>query len=295
MGASDDSIREELIGAVLGELSLLRRDVKALSQLLDTTGKQFKDDGELTLLHFTSRYEQFLNQFAASSTDVLAEAGRFSEARDQLLGEISLRQYDEAIRNINRYCGSMRNMDQINIRSAECEDYSRILALQNDNYIDNLRDTERKDGFLSAKLSGTQIDAIAKDLGIAVAYEVEDTETLLGFFCVSRLGHWQAESIVHRLVHALQTDFRDSRVADSKNYCIFGPMCLSRSARGKNVLRMLYEHAIANLHGRFAAATGFISVDNPRSLSAMAKLDWQPVGRFHWGERQFHALIRDIV
>lgn len=96
MGASDDSIREELIGAVLGELSLLRRDVKGLSQLLVTTGKQFKDDGELTLLRFTSRYEQFLNQFAASSTDVLAEAGRFSEARDQLLGEISLRQYDEA-------------------------------------------------------------------------------------------------------------------------------------------------------------------------------------------------------
>ncbi|SOF01965.1 hypothetical protein SAMN05446635_10101 [Burkholderia sp. OK233] len=96
MGASDDSIREELIGAVLGELSLLRRDVKGLSQLLDTTGKQFKDDGELTLLRFTSRYEQFLNQFAASSTDLLAEAGRFSEARDQLLGEISLRQYDEA-------------------------------------------------------------------------------------------------------------------------------------------------------------------------------------------------------
>ncbi|WNC95459.1 hypothetical protein RI103_37830 (plasmid) [Paraburkholderia sp. FT54] len=96
MGASDDSIREELIGAVLGELSMLRRDVKGLSQLLDTTGKQFKDDGELTLLRFTSRYEQFLNQFAASSTDVLAEAGRFSEARDQLLGEISLRQYDEA-------------------------------------------------------------------------------------------------------------------------------------------------------------------------------------------------------
>jgi hypothetical protein len=96
MGAPDDSIREELIGAVLGELSLLRRDVKDLSQRLETTGKQFKDDGELTLLRFTSRYERFLNEFAASSTDVLAEAGRFSEARDQLLGEISLRQYDEA-------------------------------------------------------------------------------------------------------------------------------------------------------------------------------------------------------
>ncbi|RKE23918.1 hypothetical protein B0G76_8618 [Paraburkholderia sp. BL23I1N1] len=96
MGAPDDSIREELIGAVLGELSLLRRDVKDLSQLLEASGKQFKDDGELTLLRFTSRHEQFLKQFSESSADVLAQAASFAQARDQLLGEISLRQYDEA-------------------------------------------------------------------------------------------------------------------------------------------------------------------------------------------------------
>jgi hypothetical protein len=96
MGAPDDAIREELIGAVLGELSLLRRDVKDLSQLLEASGKQFKDDGELTLLRYASRHEQFLKQFSESSADVLAQAVSFAQARDQLLGEISLRQYDEA-------------------------------------------------------------------------------------------------------------------------------------------------------------------------------------------------------
>ena len=186
-------------------------------------------------------------------------------------------------------------MGQVSIRFAEREDYSRILALQDDNYIENLCDAERKDGFLSAKMSETQIDAIAKDLGIAVVYEVEEAETLLGFFCVSRFGHWQAGSIVHRLVHVLQTDFRDTRVSDPQNYCIFGPMCLTAAARGKDVLGRLYEHAIANLPGRFSAAIGFISVDNPRSLNAMAKLGWKPVGRFLWGEWQFHALISDVV
>src|SRR6516225_95455 len=96
MGASDDSIREELIGEVLGQLSQLRRDVKELTQLLQASGKQFKDDSELTLLRFTSRYEQFLKDFNASTTGVLAEAGRFAEARDQLLGELALREYDAA-------------------------------------------------------------------------------------------------------------------------------------------------------------------------------------------------------
>ncbi|SOE87458.1 hypothetical protein SAMN05446935_8086 [Burkholderia sp. YR290] len=96
MGAAEDSIREELIGAVLGELSLLRRDVKQLSLQLEANGKQFKDDGELTLLRFSARYEQFLREFSGSTADVLAKATSFDEARDQLLGEISLRHYDEA-------------------------------------------------------------------------------------------------------------------------------------------------------------------------------------------------------
>ena len=96
MGAAEDAIREELIGAVLGELSLLRRDVKQLSESLEASGRQFKDDGELTLLRFSARYEQFLREFSGSTADVLAKATSFDEARDQLLGEISLRQYDEA-------------------------------------------------------------------------------------------------------------------------------------------------------------------------------------------------------
>ncbi|TDG02532.1 hypothetical protein E1N52_39400 [Paraburkholderia guartelaensis] len=96
MGASEDSIREELIGEVLGQLSHLRRDVKELSGLLQASGKQFRDDGELTLLRFTSRYGQFLNDFNAATTGVLAEAGHFAEARDQLVGELALREYDAA-------------------------------------------------------------------------------------------------------------------------------------------------------------------------------------------------------
>lgn len=96
MGASEDSIREELIGEVLGQLSNLRRDVKDLTQLLQASGKQFKDDGELALLRFTSRHEQFLKDFNASTTGVLAEAGHFAEARDQLVGELALREYDAA-------------------------------------------------------------------------------------------------------------------------------------------------------------------------------------------------------
>jgi hypothetical protein len=96
MGASDDPIREELIGAVLGELSLLRRDVAELHTALERSGTQFKDSSELAILRLTARSGQFLTDFKASSTDVLVKAKEFGEAREQLLGEIAIRQYDEA-------------------------------------------------------------------------------------------------------------------------------------------------------------------------------------------------------
>lgn len=96
MGATDDAIREELIAAALGEVTNVRREVKELGDLVEAYRKQFKDDGELVLLRLTARHEQFLKQFSEASVDVLEKAASFGEARDQLLAEMSLRQYDEA-------------------------------------------------------------------------------------------------------------------------------------------------------------------------------------------------------
>jgi len=122
MGTPEDSIREELIGEVLGQLSHLRRDVKELTALLQASGKQFRDDGELTLLRFTSRYEQFLKDFNASTTGMLAEAGHFAEARDQLVGELALREYDAAsarvrgqLRDVLREAGYRRGIGRLEL------------------------------------------------------------------------------------------------------------------------------------------------------------------------------------
>jgi hypothetical protein len=128
-------------------------------------------------------------------------------------------------------------------------------------------------------------------VGIAVAYEGEE---LVGFFCVSRPEHWPSDSIVHRLVHYLTADLRDARLADPEGFCIFGPMCLSPTARGTGILGKMYEILNANLGEHYSAGAGFISTKNPRSLAAVAKLDWQPVGRFSRGDREYYALVRDI-
>ncbi len=96
MKTFDDTVQEELIGAALGELSLLRREVSGLCELLEKTGKRFVDDSDLAILKLASRSDQFLHDFRESSTDVLLEAKDFREARERLMGEIAIRQYDQA-------------------------------------------------------------------------------------------------------------------------------------------------------------------------------------------------------
>jgi len=182
-------------------------------------------------------------------------------------------------------------MDNLTIRTAMPEDYTRILELENENYVENVPDDLRKHGFLSAKMSEAQLDEIARDLGVVVAYE---GETFHGFFCISRVKHWPPGSIVERLVESLIVNHQEQRVADPQNFCVFGPMCLAPTTRGKGVLQKLYEHAVSVLDRRISTVVGFISVHNPRSLGAMAKLGWQPVGQFTRGDREYHALIRDV-
>lgn len=96
MGTQGDTIREELIGAVLGELSLLRKDVGELRAALEKTGQRFKDDGDLAVLRLAARSDKFLQDFRESSADVLLKARDFGDAREQLMGEIAIRQYDQA-------------------------------------------------------------------------------------------------------------------------------------------------------------------------------------------------------
>jgi L-amino acid N-acyltransferase YncA len=179
----------------------------------------------------------------------------------------------------------------LDIRRAVRDDYANILQLENENYVENVPASQRKDGFLSAKMTEAQLDRIATDLGVAVAY---DDSTFLGFFSVSRMEHWPLDSVVHRLVESLRTHHRDERVTDPNKFCIFGPMCVSPLARGKGVLPKLYECAVRNLKDGVTTAAGFISVHNPRSLQAISKLNWQPVGKFTWSDREFHAFIRNI-
>jgi hypothetical protein len=177
------------------------------------------------------------------------------------------------------------------LRLACEDDYPKIDALQVRHLIDNLSEGEKKDGFLSALMSGEQIDAIAKDRGIAVAYRGAE---LAGFFCGSRLQQWDRNPIIDALVSCLSVPSLLGDHLRRDNTCLFGPMCVQPRERGTGLLLQLYQLVLDSMRDRFAIAIAFIAVENPRSLASVSKFGWTPAARFFCG-REYHALFHDLT
>jgi hypothetical protein len=177
------------------------------------------------------------------------------------------------------------------VRLAHEDDYPDIAALQMRHLIDNLSESEKKDGFLSALMSREQMDSIAKDPGIAVAYRGAE---LAGFFCASHLQQWDGNPIIAALLSSLR---RKSLLGDRLHpdtTCLFGPMCIQTRERGTGVLRQLYQLMSESVRDRFATAIAFIAVENPRSLAAVSKFGWTPATQFFCNGRSYHALFHDL-
>ena len=188
-------------------------------------------------------------------------------------------------------CDEVSARPDYSVRLAHEDNYPEIAALQVRHLIDNLSESEKKDGFLSALMSPEQMDAIARDPGIAVAYRGAE---LAGFFCASHLQQWDGNPIIAALVSSLH---RPSLLGDRLHLdttCLFGPMCIRPRDRGTGVLLQLYALMSESVRDRFAAAIAFIAVENPRSLAAVSKFGWTPVTRFLCNGRSYHALFHDL-
>jgi hypothetical protein len=177
------------------------------------------------------------------------------------------------------------------VRLAYEDDYPRIDALQARHLVDNLSEKEKKDGFLSALMSEKQIDAIARDRGLAVAYRGSE---LAGFFCASHLQRWDRNPIIRALIECLSAASLLGDRLHPDNTCLFGPMCVHPRERGTGVLLQLYQLISESMRDRYATAIAFIAVENPRSLAAVSKFGWTPAARFFCG-REYHALFHDLT
>ena len=174
--------------------------------------------------------------------------------------------------------GARRNFSELLFRRAKPEDYPDILRLQSANYIANLSESERQEGFLSAQLTLDQTAAIAEDLGTMVA--VVDNR-LAGFLCAFRREFDTGSPVIAKMLDSYDRVTFEGKPLSSFNSYIYGPVCIARAHRRRGLLRGLYEAQKKDLAGRFDVGVAFVSRSNPHSLRAhVAGLGMIEVGDF---------------
>lgn len=163
-------------------------------------------------------------------------------------------------------------------RRAKPAEYSAILKLQAANYMANMSEDERKEGFLSAEFTPEQVSEMAQDLGIMTAFE---NQVLAGYLCAFRNDFNHGSPVLAKMFESYDRAQFDGKVLSSYETYVYGPVCIDRDYRRRGLLRGLYEAQKRDLAGRFDIGVAFVSRSNPHSLDAHVRgLGMTEVGHF---------------
>ena len=169
-------------------------------------------------------------------------------------------------------------MDSIVFRRAVVTDYSAIVQLNAANFIANLSEADRRDGFLSALFTMEQTAAMAEELGTTVA--VVDGQ-VAGFLCAFCNDFDHGSPVVAKMIESYDRLSFQGRLLSTYQSYAYGPVCISRAYRRKGLLRGLFEDQKRQLAARFEVGVALIARTNQHSLDAhIAGLGMTDVGSF---------------
>ena len=139
--------------------------------------------------------------------------------------------YRELAGNLNGIDGIRSFSDALNL-----QDYSAILRLQSANFVANLSEEERKEGFLSAEFSLEQVAEMAEDLGTTIATVDGD---VVAFLCAFRNEFNHGSPVIAKMLDTYAVIKFDGKPLSSYNSYIYGPVCIDRDYRRRGLLRGL--------------------------------------------------------
>jgi predicted GNAT superfamily acetyltransferase len=174
-------------------------------------------------------------------------------------------------------------------RRAKPGDYSVILRLQRANFVGNLSEEERREGFLSAEFSLEQVAEMAQDLGTTIATVDGD---LVAFLCAFRNEFNHGSPVIAKMLDTYAVIKFDGKSLSSYNSYIYGPVCIHRDYRRRGLLRGLFEAQKEDLAGQFDVGVAFVSRSNAHSLNAhIAGLGMTEVGDFELNGNVYVILV----
>ena len=166
-------------------------------------------------------------------------------------------------------------------------DIISISIIQSENLRDNLTPDQLKDGYLSIAFTDSEFREFNRDLGVIVA---KTQGQVIGYCCVSSAVFNAQFPILDQIVANLSTyAVAGSEQRPTKTTsCFYGPACIAKPFRGRNVLPHLFSHALKLARAaEYAFCFSFVSSENRRSLKAHLKLPFHKVGKVAYHDSEY--------
>jgi L-amino acid N-acyltransferase YncA len=173
-------------------------------------------------------------------------------------------------------------------------DISQIMNIQSENQSNNLTLSQQKNGYLSIAFSEDEFKDFNENLCVVVAKEQHE---VIGYCCVSSASFNAQFPILDQIVAGIPSyaipETQD--IPTEEKSCIYGPVCIALSHRGKGVLQKLsaFGLEIAKERG-YAYCFSFIAADNKRSLQAHMKLSFHKVGNVNHNNNEYIVITRTL-
>jgi len=177
----------------------------------------------------------------------------------------------------------------VSVRLAVRADFSDILRLQSQNFIDNLSPDERADGFISTPFSLELMNELEAPNRFLVARD-DGTNALAGYVFA---GSWEFCSLWPAFQVAIaRFPLRwKGDPLDVDSTFQYGPVCIAREFRGQGVLPLLLAEVKSQMREEFAVGTTWINRANGRSMNAhVEKQDFVVLDEWQWDGKEFVTL-----
>lgn len=179
-------------------------------------------------------------------------------------------------------------------RSATIDDIKAVGELQKKYHVATVNEEDKKDGFVTTEFTYEQFrDIIKKENGLTIA--CDDKGKVAAYAMAASWEFWSAWPMFQFMIKDLPNVTYLGKTLTTQNSFQYGPVCIDKKYRGKNVVRNLFETSRKEMQKRFSIMVTFINKANPRSFAAHTKkVGFEIIKEFDYNNNHYYELGYDM-
>ncbi len=178
------------------------------------------------------------------------------------------------------------------LKVADLNDIDEVLELHYKYQVDSIKEEDKKDGFVTTAFTKEQLtNLIEKEQGLFIA---KIDNKVVAYVMAASWQFWSVwPMFAHMIKNLSNLEYLNQKLSVDNSYQ-YGPICIDKSVRGKQVLERIFDFSRAHMAKRFPILVTFINKINPRSYEAHTrKLGLEVICEFEFNNNHYYELVYD--